>query len=55
MGGQLSFRYITTLLLLDATILIALIFWFLRRHGEHPRDVFLGTRPVGPEVGSASD
>jgi len=49
-AGRLSFAYIATLLLLDATILIALIFWLLRRHGEHPRDVFLGTRPIGHEV-----
>jgi len=49
-GGQLSFPYITTLLLVDATVLIALIFWLLRRHGERPRDVFLGRLPIGPEV-----
>jgi membrane protease YdiL (CAAX protease family) len=49
-GGRLSFGYIATLLLLDATLLIALIFWLLRRRGEHPRDVFLGWRPVGSEI-----
>ena len=49
-SGRLSLGYITTLLLLDATILIGLIFWLLRRHGERPRDVFLGTRPIGPEI-----
>ena len=49
-GGRLSFAYIATLLLLDATLLIALIFWLLRRRGERPRDVFLGARPVGPEI-----
>ncbi len=49
-AGRLSFPYITTLLLLDATLLIALIFWLLRRHGERPRDVFLGTRPIGHEI-----
>jgi membrane protease YdiL (CAAX protease family) len=49
-GERLSFGYITTLLLLDATILIALIFWLLRRQGEDPRDVFLGFRPVGREI-----
>ena len=49
-GGRLSFSYITTLLLLDATILIGLIFWFLRRHGESPRDVFVGHRPLGHEI-----
>ncbi len=49
-GGRLSLAYIASLLLLDATVLIALIFWLLRRRGEHPRDVFLGVRPVGPEI-----
>lgn len=48
--GRLSFAYIATLLLLDATLLIALIFWLLRRRGEHPRDVFLGLRPIGKEI-----
>jgi membrane protease YdiL (CAAX protease family) len=48
--GRLSFPYITTLLLLDATLLIALIVWLLRRHGERPLDVFVGPRPVVPEV-----
>ena len=49
-GGRLSFAYIATLLLLDATLLIALIFWLLRRRGERPRDVFLGARPIGHEI-----
>ena len=49
-GGRLSLAYIASLLLLDATVLIALIFWLLRRRGERPRDVFLGARPVGPEI-----
>jgi membrane protease YdiL (CAAX protease family) len=49
-GGRLSFGYITTLLLLDATLMIALILWLLRRRGEHPRDIFLGTRPVEREI-----
>jgi membrane protease YdiL (CAAX protease family) len=48
--GRLSFGYLTALVLLDATLLIGLIFWFLRRHGEHPRDVFLGDRPIGHEI-----
>jgi membrane protease YdiL (CAAX protease family) len=49
-GGHLSFGYVTTLLLLDATIMIGMILWFLHRHGEKPRDVFIGTRPVRHEV-----
>ena len=49
-GGRLSFAYIATLLLVDASLVIALIFWLLRRSGEGPRDVFLGPRPVGHEI-----
>ena len=49
-GDRLSFPYITTLLLVDATLLIALIFWLLRRRDERPRDVFLGRLPIGPEI-----
>jgi len=49
-GEQLSFGYITTLLLVDATVLIALICWLLRRQGETPAQVFLGPLPVGPEA-----
>jgi membrane protease YdiL (CAAX protease family) len=48
--GSLSFGYITTLLVMDATLLIGLIFWFLRRHGESPRQVFLSDRPIGHEI-----
>ncbi len=49
-GGRLSFGYITTLLLVDATVLIAVVFWLLRRQGERPREVFLGPRPIGHEI-----
>ena len=49
-GGHLSFGYVTTLLLLDAAVLIGMIFWFIHRHGEKPRDVFLGTRPIRHEI-----
>ena len=49
-GGRLSFGYVATLLLLDATLLIGLIFWLLRRHAEQPREVFIGQRPVRGEI-----
>ena len=49
-SGQLSLTYVTTLLLVDAALLIGLIVWFLRRHGERPLDIFLGSRPVKPEI-----
>lgn len=48
--GQLSFGYVTVLLLLDAALIIGLIVWLLMRGGEHPRDVFLGSRPIGGEA-----
>ena len=49
-GGRLSFAYIASLLLVDATLLVALILWLLRRRGEHALEVFFGVRPVGPEI-----
>jgi membrane protease YdiL (CAAX protease family) len=49
-GGRLSFGYITTMLLLDAALMIGLIFWFVHGHGERARDVFLGPRPILQEV-----
>jgi membrane protease YdiL (CAAX protease family) len=48
--GTLSLRYVVLLSLVDAGLLIALILFFLRAHGEQPRDVFLGTRPVEHEA-----
>lgn len=44
--GRLSAAFLFTLSLADAALLIALIVFFVRRHGERPRDVFLGARPV---------
>jgi membrane protease YdiL (CAAX protease family) len=49
-GGRLSIAYIATLLLVDASILIALILWLLQRRGENPREVFVGHRPVLHEM-----
>jgi len=49
-GGRLSFAYIASLLLIDATLLIGLVFWLLRRRGELPSHVFFGARPVRPEI-----
>jgi membrane protease YdiL (CAAX protease family) len=47
---ELSLGYITTLLAVDTTLLTGLIFWFLHRHGESAREVFLGRRPIGREI-----
>jgi len=47
---RLATDYVFALALLDAAALLALVGWFLRLHGEDPRRVMLGTRPVWPEV-----
>jgi membrane protease YdiL (CAAX protease family) len=49
-GGRLSLAYVTTLSLADAVLLIGLMVFFLRAHGERPRDVFLGRRPIAGEI-----
>ena len=36
--------------LVDAVLLIGLILFFLRTHGESPREVFLGRRPIAEEA-----
>ncbi len=43
--GDLSVRYVVALSLADTALLIGLILFLLRSHGERPRDVFLGSRP----------
>ncbi len=42
--GRLSIGYVWTLSMLDAALLIALMLFFLRVHGESPRALFLGDR-----------
>jgi membrane protease YdiL (CAAX protease family) len=49
-NGDLSVRFVVALLLIDTVLLIGMILFLLRSHGERPRDVFLGTRPVAGEV-----
>jgi membrane protease YdiL (CAAX protease family) len=48
-GGQLSIGYVAALSLGDAVLLIVLILALLYAHGERPRDVFAGGRPVAAE------
>jgi len=49
-NGDLSVRFVVALLLIDTVLLIGMILFLLRSHGERPRDVFLGTRPIAGEV-----
>ena len=44
-SGTLSLSYIFVLSMADTVLLLWLLFYFLRRHQEHPAEVFLGARP----------
>jgi membrane protease YdiL (CAAX protease family) len=48
--GGLRVGFVAWLSLVDAVALIALILMFLYAHGERPRDVFLGSRPIAGEI-----
>jgi uncharacterized protein len=49
-GAALGLGYVAALSLSDTVLLILLILLLLRSHGERPRELFLGDRPVGPEI-----
>lgn len=49
-NGELSVTYVVTLSLADTALLLGLVFFFLRAHGERPRAVFLGSRSVSAEA-----
>ncbi len=48
--GHLSVTFVVTLSLADTAMLLGLIVFFLLAHGERPRDVFVGARPLAREV-----
>ena len=48
--GRLSLSYIVILSLADAVLVLALIWWLLRAHGENPISMLVGTRPAAREV-----
>jgi membrane protease YdiL (CAAX protease family) len=48
--GQLQLGYVFALSIIDAAVLIGLILLLLWIHGESPRQVLLGQRPVGREA-----
>lgn len=45
-NGHLRLGFVVILLLLDSAVLAGLIALFLFAHGERPRDLFLGPRPI---------
>ena len=42
--------YVVALSLIDTALLVGLILLLLHAHGERPRDVLFGTRPIGREI-----
>ena len=48
--GTLNLAFIAVLSLVDAVVLIGLIVFFLRAHGESPRELLLGRRSIGEEA-----
>jgi uncharacterized protein len=48
--GSLNLAYVAALSLVDAVLLIGLVLFFLRSHGESPREVFFGRRSIGEEA-----
>ena len=49
-NGSLRIGFIVALSLIDTALLLGLILAFLYTHGERPRDLFLGRRPVAAEA-----
>jgi membrane protease YdiL (CAAX protease family) len=50
-SGQLSPPFAFALLVIDSMVLIALMVWLTRAHGESPRALWIGDRPILGEVG----
>lgn len=49
-AGALNIRYVASLSLIDAAVVIGLVVMFLAIHGERPRDVIAGGRPIRREA-----
>jgi membrane protease YdiL (CAAX protease family) len=45
-GGRLSPIFVVTMSLLDAVLVIGLVFFFVRAHRESVRETLLGSRPI---------
>lgn len=48
--SELRLAYVVLVSLADTVLLLALVAMFLSVHGERPRDLFLGTRPISAEA-----
>ena len=47
---RLQIGFIAGVSLIDAFVLVGLVLFFLRVHGESPRDVIFGSRPIASEA-----
>jgi len=50
LNGRLNIGYVVALSLGDAVLLILLILLMLYAHGERPREVLFGNKPMAPEI-----
>ena len=48
--GRLQVGYVVGLSVVDTLVLVGLVLMFLYAHGERPREVLFGSRPVAPEL-----
>jgi len=49
-GGGLVLSYVALLSLIDALLVLSLVWVFLRAHGEQPAPIMLGNRPIRAEA-----
>ena len=49
-SGELSLAYVVTLSLVDAALILALVWMLMRARGEHPVTVMVGRRPIRSEL-----
>ena len=49
-SGTLNVGFVVALSLIDTALLASLMLFFLYAHGERPRDVFVGRRPIALEA-----
>lgn len=49
-AGGLATAYVATVSLVDTVIVVGLVLIFLLAHGERPREVLVGSRPLMPEA-----
>ena len=49
-SGDLSLAYVVTLSMVDAAVILALVWMLMRARGEHPVAVMVGRRPIRSEL-----